>query len=1015
MKKRVLPFVFLISLVAGMVAITVFSFFSDGASDTQRDRLKTAGTITKAKEYLAMVRNNQHTGILNPGDVVKAREQAGKLENFKTTDFNWMSMGPNNIGGRTRAIVFDNRDSELKTVYAAGVTGGIFKTTNYGATWNNIDGSETGLYVTCMFQAPDNTIYAGTGEGFNLQDYTPLGDMGYTGGFVGKGIFRIDGSDNITVVEGTQPSPNSSEADWAYINDIAMGSDGKLWAAINTGVKSQSGSDWIFAQYTDSTGTHDLAGLAYDIKAGTNGVVIASVDGKVYVSTSGSINGFVCVSTGEEDKLPAEDIGRIELAIAPSNQDIIYAMGAASNNNSLAGIYLSEDKGVTWRIVGPGGSSALNILGSEYIDGSTTKYYYQGNYCNSITVFPTNPYKILAGGVNLWVGIKVNETGFYSWSQKSIGDLGITFDPTYAHVDHHTYVFRPGYNNEFLMGTDGGVYKATIANDVYEFQGINTNYTTSMFYNVRPTINLNVFIGGTQDNGTQVIMEQNNQKVGSDMWLSNILRGAGDGGFCAVSSMEKYISNEGYFFPVTFYSTGPLRSGDDLIDRMRRSETYGFDYSLNFLSSDIISQSFLTPMVLWESYNDQNSELTTRWVADKNYNAGETVIARSRNFDYPFFHTLQNSVNKEDTIIIKDIITTRLFIGGVDGNNDEIWMSNQAAQFNVNPAWYLISNTTNSGFNGTPSCMAYSSDANYLWVGTYEGQLYRISNIAYAYDYDKSDVRSSQCIIATDEIEFVEGGNTQAITSVSVDPADANTVLVTLGNYGNTDYVYMTSNSLDDAPDFVSVQGNLPQMPVYASLIEMDPSNDLAMIGTDDGIYATDNIASGNWYPSMQGIGKVPVFDIKQQTTYKPNFIITIEDTATGLNYYEWFFETGNYGVIYVATYGKGVYADSTLWVPPVGIDETPAKPNNNNKLSINVYPNPVSSEANIAVNLENNEEVVVRLFDISGRMVISRNYENTYTGENILKLDVGSLDRGTYIMYVTAGNKSVSEKVIVK
>ncbi|MBN1338303.1 MAG: T9SS type A sorting domain-containing protein [Bacteroidales bacterium] len=1013
MKKRVLPFVFLILLLAGSGVITVSSIFNDHETDPLSNPVTTTGTFTKAKEFLSKVRNNQTTGILQPGDVIRAREQAGKLENFKSTDFNWMSMGPNNIGGRTRAIVFDNRDSELKTIYAAGVTGGIFKSTNYGATWNNIDGSETGLYVTCMLQAPDNSIYAGTGEGFNLQDYSPLGDLGYSGGFVGKGIFKIDGNDNISPVQGTQPTPNSGDAEWAYINDIALASDGKLWAATNTGVKTQTGTGWVYAQYTDSTGTHDLMGLASDIKAGSNGVVIAAVDGKAYVSTGGSAGGFICVSTGEEDKLSAEGVGRIEFAIAPSNQDIIYALTAKDSDKSLENIYLSEDKGVTWRVVAPGGSNTLNILGSYYLDGATVKYYYQGDYCNAITVFPQNPYKILAGGVNLWMGEKVNETGYFSWAQKSIGEDGFMFDPTYAHVDHHTYVFRPDSSNEFLIGCDGGVFKAVIASNEYVFEGINTNFTTSQFYNVAPTINLNFFMGGTQDNGTTLVREQNNQMVGSDMWLFNILRGAGDGGFCAVSSMEKYISNEGYFYPVSFYSTSPNRSNDALIDRMRRSETFGFDFSLNFLDDDIISNNFLTPMILWESYNDINSELTTSWVADKDYNAGETVTVRSRNFDYPFSHTLENNVTEGDTITVKDIITTRLFIGGVDAAAKEIWMTTDALLFNVTPEWFLISNTANGGFNGTPSCMAYSADANYLFVGTYEGLLYRISNIASAYDYEEADVRSSQCIIATDEIEFIAGGNSQAITSVSIDPANANKVLVTLGNYGNANYVYYTSNGLADFPDFESVQGNLPQMPVYTSLFEMDPSNDLALLGTDEGIFVTDNISSGNWYPSLQGIGKVPVLDIKQQKIFKPRIIIT-HNAGTALEYYEWFSETANYGVIYVATYGKGVFADSTLFIP-LGTEESTVSNRDISNLAFRVYPNPVGDEANLSFILENNAEISVKIYDISGRMVIEQDFGNMVFGLNHVKMDVSSLVKGAYIIHINAGSKSGSEKIIIK
>ena len=125
-----------------------------------------------------------------------------------------------------------------------------------------------------------------------------------------------------------------------------------------------------------------------------------------------------------------------------------------------------------------------------------------------------------------------------------------------------------------------------------------------------------------------------------------------------------------------------------------------------------------------------------------------------------------------------------------------------------------------------------------------ENKVYRISNVAHAFDENTADVSSTNCIIATTEI-VLPGEITQAVTSISIDQRDANQVLVTLGNYGNDTYVFFSEDGLADAPTFEDIQGNLPKMPVYASILELN--SDEAIIGTEMGIWATDDASSGDW------------------------------------------------------------------------------------------------------------------------------------------------------------------------
>ncbi len=65
--------------------------------------------------------------------------------------------------------------------------------------------------------------------------------------------------------------------------------------------------------------------------------------------------------------------------------------------------------------------------------------------------------------------------------------------------------------------------------------------------------------------------------------------------------------------------------------------------------------------------------------------------------------------------------------------------------------------------------------------------------------------------------------------------------------------------------------GGLPQAPAYSSLFEMNPDNNLVFVGTENGIYVTNNIDSGNptWVAENNNLGGVPVFMLKQQTIKK--------------------------------------------------------------------------------------------------------------------------------------------------
>ena len=309
-------------------------------------------------------------------------------------------------------------------------------------------------------------------------------------------------------------------------------------------------------------------------------------------------------------------------------------------------------------------------------------------------------------------------------------------------------------------------------------------------------------------------------------------------------------------------------------------------------------------------------------------------------------------------------------------------MTKGALNYTEPPTWFkilLIPSTDTVYTKDLISTMAISKDLNTMWVGTEGGRMIRISNIALAYNYATADVSSPTCIIADEyfpNLPFLG----RFISSISINPNDSRQVMVTLGNYDNTHYVYMTQNGNDSLPVFTSVQGNLPSIPVFSGLIEMHDNN-RAIIGTEYGIFATSNLTAGSpeWNLELTNMGDVPVTEIKQQTL--DHFLIK------------------NMGTIYASTYGRGIFTDTTFYTP-VGIDPNTVPVNSNSEM-LRISPNPVKDIVNITYNLDKAGWVNIQVTDITGRNILTQSLGDKSKGINVSSLDMSSLPAGTYIVRI--------------
>src|SRR5690554_6743245 len=186
-------------------------------------------------EYMEMVKANRLSGSVNPDDVFTALKQADKLPKSKASlDINWSFIGPDNIGGRTRALIIDKDDSDHLLV--GGVAGGVFESFNGARSWQPYDPDFKVNNISCITQSIDGSFYVGTGGHFENSTRDERTNRGYF--FVGSGVHKLTGDGNYELIVGPS-SRNSVSVDYATIGEIVAAPDdaNKLYVAMNNGFR----------------------------------------------------------------------------------------------------------------------------------------------------------------------------------------------------------------------------------------------------------------------------------------------------------------------------------------------------------------------------------------------------------------------------------------------------------------------------------------------------------------------------------------------------------------------------------------------------------------------------------------------------------------------------------------------------------------------------------------------------------------------------------------------------------
>lgn len=435
------------------------------------------------------------------GDRLMAAKRAS-LEAVPT----WVQAGPFNIGGRVTTIAAAPGGA---TVYLGAAGGGVFKSTNSGTNWSPVF-DDVGLFsigALAMSPVDTNTVYVGTGESNSSVDsYDGAGVFRTTDGGSSWSSLGLAATARIARIAVDPVNPQKLFVA-AMGTQFSTGPDRGLYRSLD------GGTNWSKVLFvSDSTGCCDVVinpahpetvycatwervrRFTYRRAYGPEGGIWRSIDG----GTS-----WAKLSGGG---LPAFDdnLGRIGLALAPSQPSVVYAqiMSGASGGYQGRGLYRSADGGVTWALRGGAGFSG-NFGGFAW-------------YFGEVKVAPSNPNVVFMGGVGLLRSL--------DGGSSSTDVAGST------HPDQHAVWIDPANPNRVYLGNDGGFFSS---------QNLGVGWTKSFdlpitqFYagTVDPS-NPDRLMGGSQDNNTVITS-------GSPIAWSPVL--GGDGFQCLISPADPNI------------------------------------------------------------------------------------------------------------------------------------------------------------------------------------------------------------------------------------------------------------------------------------------------------------------------------------------------------------------------------------------------------------------------------------------------------------------------------------------
>jgi len=427
-----------------------------------------------------------------PGDATTAAERAASWQQHVAmrdgspfAGLPWRAVGPRFQGGRVEAIEADPRHPA--TMYVGAGAGNLWKTENAGTTWEPIFEHEAAFSIGDVTLAPSDpdVVWVGTGEVLMARS-----------SYAGFGVYRSSDAGRTWEHKGLAGThhiarvlvhPNDPDTVW-------VAAIGRLFSpSPERGVfKSSDGGDsWRRVLYEDEfTGAIDLVldprdpdvlyAALWEHSRRAWGHNAAGPGSGIFKSTDGG-ESWVALANGFPDD---QYIGRIGLAIAPSQPDTVYALvdnhapvepDAEGRRPPRGEVYRSDDAGATWRL------ASESRIPAGY------------DFC-LIRVLPDDPERVIVPGQLVWDSRDGGRT-FTERGGKIVHLL--EHGASVLHLDQHEMWIDPSDGDHWILGNDGGVY---VSHDQGENWLHLNNLPLAEFY----AINVDMarpyqIYGGTQD------------------------------------------------------------------------------------------------------------------------------------------------------------------------------------------------------------------------------------------------------------------------------------------------------------------------------------------------------------------------------------------------------------------------------------------------------------------------------------------------------------------------------------
>ena len=935
-------------------------------------------TANDAQEWLKARYIDVQTGEVVSPEVLEAiRIQIDKMD--KNKSINFIDLGPDNIGGRTRAICIDRTEPTQNILWAGGVSGGLFYSWNKGNTWTRVEAyADAGASpnISSMTMTIDGTLYVATGS--NQESWN------------GNGVwYSSDKGETWNVVPGTNSCTEVVSGDASEY----------VWMASSQGLKK-----WKVGMASSETVSVASGGcFALKISRDEQVIVAAYASNKTYVSNDGG-QSFTDKSGSAASNLVPNGAARIEYAISSEkNSSGNYSLYAVRTNSNLLGMNVSHDNGQTW----------YQFVGASGTDGPLNIFRNQGTYNSVVSVNPMDPEEILIGGIDIWKWKQAVDNppsgGFEQVSQWFVSPSS----DVYVHADNHEMKWDD--NGRFYAGNDGGV---GVSNDYgATYFPANRGYNVTQFYGIAFDRD-GAVLGGAQDNGSLY----NDHSLSTYQEFKEV--GGGDGFECEIS-----FYNPKVMFTSIYY-TDIRRTGDKgatwttfnpiLPGTYDPAGTEGSSY-----------HPFHTEFILAEYY-DENSEDSVTFVATKNYAAGTTIrvpsLSSGDSIDYVtpvdlyFDDTLvynpaltsgginygQNPATGEiidmgadtviynvawDTLRVQDPYQS-WFLVYVNANGGELWGTRNALRFSVAAVnWVCVAKNIGGSLFGNLD-MEFSRDLNQLYVSAGSG-VWRIDGLGSVYtsDPDFNDkvaytTQGPNLILptATTATKISNG----SYEGLAVNPNDADDVLFLAGFNGQNRRTSnaSTATGVADLSSQALTAITSPSVACYDGIIDVNDPNRL-VIGTSSGVFVSENGGS-SWTNASTGFDGTPVFEVRQSWR-------TVEEG------------NGRPGEIYIGTYGRGIWSSDGY------MNTSTITSNVSNDFDSNflIYPNPTKSDVELRFDLEHAGPVEICIYGLGGNMVKSINRKHLNSGTNTLSVKTEFLPKGTYLVKMVSGKQVVTKKFV--